>query len=137
MVCRALEGAMADRTAARRVKKYREIQRESRGIRRIEVQVPSLVAEDVKGLGRRLQDAFKKAAAAEKPIRSVLATINAQRPYPISPAEHAHCPVTDRPGPKWRPHVDAFLHAAPEEATRDRHTPGVARFEGHPSAARQ
>src|SRR3546814_12533397 len=72
MVCRALEGAMADRTAARRVKKYREIQRESRGIRRIEVQVPSLVAEDVKGLGRRPQDAFKKAAADEKPTRSVL-----------------------------------------------------------------
>src|SRR3546814_5765795 len=81
---------MADRTAARRVKKYREIQRESRGIRRIGVQVPSLVPEDVKGLGRRLQDAFKKAAAAEKPIRSVLATINAPRPYPISAAELVH-----------------------------------------------
>src|SRR3546814_18985800 len=118
MVCRALEGAMADRTAARRVKKYREIQRESRGIRRIEVQVPSLVAEDVKGLGRRLQDAFKKAAAAEKPIRSVLATINAPRPYPISAAELVHCLVTDRPDPKWRPHVEAFFDEVSEEAIR-------------------
>src|SRR3546814_14825457 len=97
MVCRALEGAMADRTAARRVKKYREIQRESRGIRRIEVQVPSLVAEDVKGLGRRLQDAFKTAAAAEKPIRSALATITAPRPYPISAPD----PVHDRNRAAW------------------------------------
>src|SRR3546814_18068908 len=104
MGCRALEGAMADRTAARRVKKYREIQRASRGIRRIEVQVPSLVAEDVKGLGRRLQDAFTKAAAAEKPIRSVLATIHAQRPYPISAAELLHHLVPDRPDPTWRTH---------------------------------
>src|SRR3546814_756492 len=129
MVCRALEGAMADRTAARRVKKYREIQRESRGIRRIEVQVPSLVAEDVKGLGRRLQDAFKKAAAAEKPIRSVLATINAPRPYPISAAELVRCLVTDRPDPKWRPHVEAFFDEVSDEAIHDLVLPGVVRFQ--------
>ncbi|HEY9539476.1 MAG TPA: hypothetical protein VIS03_17920 [Kiloniellaceae bacterium] len=127
---------MADRTAARRVKKYREIQRESRGIRRIEVQVPSLVAEDVKGLGRRLQDAFKKAAAAEKPIRSVLATINAPRPYPISAAELVHCLVTDRPDPKWRPHVEAFFDEVSEEAIHDIVLTGVVSFEDLHRAAR-
>src|SRR3546814_3167918 len=100
---------MADRTAASRVRKYREIQRENRGIRRVEVQVPSLFAEDVKSLGRRLQDALRNATAAEKPIRSVLATIHAPRPSPISAGELVHCQVTYRPDTKWRPHVEAFF----------------------------
>src|SRR3546814_5826687 len=127
---------MADRTAASRVRKYREIQRENRGIRRVEVQVPSLFAEDVKGLGRRLQDALRKATAAEKPIRSVLATINAPRPYPISAGELVHCLVTDRPDPKWRPHVEAFFDEVSEEAIHDVVLTGAISFEDLHRAAR-
>ncbi|MPZ24485.1 MAG: hypothetical protein GEU28_13345 [Dehalococcoidia bacterium] len=127
---------MADRTAARRVKKYREIQRENRGIRRVEVQVPSVAAKDVKGLGRRLQDAFRKAAAAERPIRSVLATVNAPRPYPISAGELVHCLVTDHPDPKWRPHVEAFFDEVSAEAIHDIVLAGVVSFEDLYRAAR-
>lgn len=127
---------MADRTAARRVRKYREIQRQSRGIRRVEVQVPSLAAEDVKGLGRRLQDAFRKTASAEKQIGSVLATVNAPRPYPIEAAELVHCLVTDRPDPKWRPHVEAFFDELSEEAIHDTVLAGVVSFEDLMRAAR-
>jgi hypothetical protein len=127
---------MADRTAARRVKKYRENQKEKRGIRRVEVQVPSLVAEDLKGLGRRFQDAFRKAAAAEKQIGSVLATINAPRPYSIRAEELVRCLVTDRPDPKWRPHVEAFFDEVSEEAIHDIVLAGVVSFEELMRAAR-
>jgi len=127
---------MADRTAARRVRKYREIQRDRRGIRRVETQVPAIAAEDVKGLARKFQNAFKKAAAAAKPIRAVLATLNAPRPRPIGAAELIHCLMTDHPEPRWRPHVEALFDEVPEEAIHDIVLAGVVSFEDLMRAAR-
>jgi len=127
---------MADRTAVRRVRKYREIQRDSRGIKRVETQVPAIAADDVKSLGRKLQNTFRRAAAAEKPLRAVLATVNAPRPYPISSKELVHCLLTDRPDPRWRPHVEAFFDEVAEEAIHDIVLAGVISFEDLMRAAR-
>jgi hypothetical protein len=127
---------MADRTATHRVRRYREAQRKVRDIRRVEVQVPSVAAEDVKGLSRKLRASFGKAAAAGGPIRSVLATINAPRPYPISSRELVHCLVTDHPDPRWRPHIEAFFDEVSEEAIHDIVLAGVVSFEDLMRAAR-
>ena len=127
---------MADRTAARRVRKYRANQRDRRGMKRVETQVPAIAADDVKGLGRKLQNTFRKAAMAEKPLRAVLATVNAPRPYPISPSELVHCLVTDDPEPRWHPHIEAFFDEVAEEAIHDIVLAGVVSFEDLMRAAR-
>lgn len=120
---------MADHTATRRVRAYRERQRADRGIRRVEVQVPSLATEDVKGLGRKLQTTFMKAAAAEGQIRFVLATINAPRPYPIDAKTFVHCLTTRQPEKRWLPHIEAFFDEVSVEAIHDLVLAGVISFE--------
>ena len=127
---------MADRTAARRVRKYREVQRKDRDIRRVEVQVPSLAAGEVKGLVRKLQEAFRWADAAEGKFRTVLATINAPRTEPISLKELVHCLLTAHPQARWRPHVEAFFDEVAEEAIHDIVLAGVVSFEDLLRAAR-
>jgi len=127
---------MADHTVSRRVQKYRAVQRTDRDIRRVEVQVPSVAIGDIKGLSGKLQTAFKKAAAAEKQIRFVLATINAPRPYRIDAKSFVHCLTTDQPEAKWRPHMEAFFDEVSVEAIHDLVLAGVVSFEDLYRAAR-
>src|SRR5688572_27108269 len=100
---------MADRTTARRVKRYRVLQKLERGIARVEVQVPAVAAEDIKLVGRKLQDAYRKAGEAERKIDFVLATINAPRPHAIDARSFVHCLTTSRPERRCRPHIEAFF----------------------------
>src|SRR5688572_24825131 len=107
---------MIDRTAARRVKRYRALQKLERGIMRVEVQVPAVAAEDIKLAGRKLQDAHRKAGAADRKVAFVLATINAPRPHRIDPKTLVHCLTTVRPDGRWRPHIEAFFDEVSAEA---------------------
>ena len=127
---------MADRTAARRVKRYRTLQKLERGIARVEVQVPSAAAEDVKLVGRRLQDAYRKAGEAERKVASILATINAPRPQPIDAKALVHCLTTSRPERRWRPHIEAFFDEVAAEAIHDLVLAGIVTFEDLYRAAR-
>jgi len=127
---------MTDRTAARRVQKYRKLQKRDRGIRRVEVQVPALATEDVKGLSRKLQGVFKKASEAERQIRFILATINAPRPSPIDAKSFVHCLTTGQPETRWLPHIEAFFDEVSAEAIHDLVLAGVVSFEDLYRAAR-
>ena len=127
---------MVDRTAARRVKRYRTLQKLERGIARVEVQVPAVSVEDIKLAGRRLQDAHHKAGAAEGKVAFVLATINAPRPHPIDANAFVHCLTTARPDRRRRPHIEAFFDEISPEAIHDLVLAGIFSFEDLYRAAR-
>lgn len=127
---------MADRTVARRVKRYRALQKLERGITRVEVQVPAVAAEDIKLAGRRLQDAHRRAGAAEGKVAFVLATINAPRRHPIDASAFVHCLATARPDRRWRPHIEAFFDEVSAEAIHDLVLAGIFSFEDLYRAAR-
>lgn len=127
---------MADRTAARRVKRYRALQKLERGIARVEVQVPAVAAEDIRLVGRKLQDAYRKAGEAEREIDFVLATINAPRPQPIDAKALVHCLTTSRPERRWRPHIEAFFDEVSPEAIHDLVLARIITFEDLYRAAR-
>jgi hypothetical protein len=127
---------MTDRTAARRVKRYRALQKSERGIARVEIQVPAIAADDVKLTGRKLQNAYRKAGAAQRKINFVLATINAPRPQPIDAMTLVHCLTTGRPEQRWRPHVEALFDEVAPEAIHDLVLAGIVTFEDLYRAAR-
>jgi ERCC4-related helicase len=107
---------MADRTAARRVKRYRARQKLEREIARVEVQVPAAAAEDIKLSGRRIGDAHRRAREAERKIAFVLATINAPRRHRIDAKTFVHCLLTSLPEARLRPHIEAFFDEVSAEA---------------------
>jgi len=127
---------MADRTAARRVKRYRALQKLERGIARVEVQVPAVAAEDIKLAGRKLQDALRRAGEQERKVAFVLTTINAPRPHRIDPRTFVHCLTTARPDKRWRPHIEAFFDEVSAEAIHDLVLAGIVTFEDLYRAAR-
>lgn len=127
---------MADRTAARRVKRYRALQRCERGIVRVEVQVPAIAAEDLKLVGRKLQNTYRKVDEAKRQIEFVLGTINAPRPHPIDARTFVRCLTTSRPDARWRPHIEAFFDEASPEAIHDLVLAGMVTFEDLYRAAR-
>jgi hypothetical protein len=127
---------MADRTVARRVKRYRALQKSERGIARVEVQVPIEATNDVKLVGRKLQEAYRRAGAAERKVETVLATINAPRLQPIDANELVHCLTTSRPERRWRPHIEALFDEVAPEAIHDLVLAGIVTFEDLYRAAR-
>jgi hypothetical protein len=127
---------MTDRTAARRVKRYRARQKLERGIARVEVQVPAAAAEDIKLSGRRIGDAFRRALEAKRKIASVLATINAPRRHRIDTKIFVQSLLTSRPEPRWRPHIEAFFDEVSPEAIHDLVLAGIVGFEDLYRAAR-
>jgi hypothetical protein len=98
--------------------------------------VPIVAADDVKRLSQKFRASFAMAAAAERSIRSVLATVNAPRPYPISSRELVHCLLTDDPKSRWFPHVEALFDEVSEEEIHDIVLAGVISFEDLMRAAR-
>jgi hypothetical protein len=127
---------MADRTAARRVKRYRALQKRERGIVRVEVQVPAVAADDLKLVGRKLQNTYRKVEDARAQIEFILATINAPRPHPIDAKELVRCLTTSRTDARWRPHIEAFFDEISPEAIHDLVLAGVVTFEDLYRAAR-
>ncbi|MGE0237115.1 MAG: hypothetical protein AB7F09_05085 [Parvibaculaceae bacterium] len=125
-----------DRTAARRVKKYRIRQKADRGITRVEVQVPDAVADNIKMLGSKLRTAFKHAGAAARQIEFVLGTINAPRRQPIDAQSLIHCLTTLAPQARWRPHMEALFDEVSAEALHDLVLAKVVTFEDLYRAAR-
>ncbi len=130
------DAIMADRTAARRVRRYRTLQKLDRGIKRVEVQVPVAAAEDIKVLGHRLLIAYKKAQEAESRVNFVLGAIDAPRPDPIDLKTFVHCLTTSRPDAHWRPHIEAFFDEVSAEAIHDLVLAGIFSFEDLYRAAR-
>jgi hypothetical protein len=127
---------MVDRTAARRVRTYRAVQRADRGINRVEVQVPSEAIGDIKGLSRKLLASYKKASEADRPVKSVLTTINAPRPRPLDAKGLVHCLTTSQPEARWFPHIEAFFDEVSVEAIHDLVLAGIVSFEDLYRAAR-
>ena len=125
-----------DHTAARRVRRYRAAQKAERDIRRVEVQVPSEAIEDIKGLGRKLLTAIKRAGEAEAVVNSVLATINAPRPRPLDARGLVHCLTTPQPEAQWRPHIEALFDEVSVEAIHDLVLADIVTFEDLYRAAR-
>src|SRR4051794_13108176 len=110
---------MKDSTASERVRRYRERQHTLHEINRVEVQVPSAAAEDVKALGHKARDAFKHASEASDRIDFVLGTINAPRPHAIDTNTFLHCLIALKPKKQWRPHIEALFDEVSEEAVHD------------------
>ena len=127
---------MADRTASERVRRYRKRQSKLRSIERVEVQVPSAAANDVKRLGWKLREAFKRAEAAERQLDFVLGTINAPRPRPIDGRTLVHCLNANQPEKEWRPHIEALFDEVSEEAVHDLVLAKIVTFEDLYRAAR-
>lgn len=127
---------MTDRTAASRVKRYRALQKSERGIARVEVQVPITAAGDIKLVGRKLHDAYRKAQEAERKVGAVLATINAPRPQLIGANDLVHYLTTFQPERHWRPHIEAFFDELAPEAIHDLVLAGIVTFEDLYRAAR-
>jgi hypothetical protein len=127
---------MKDPTATARVRRYRKRQRRLRDIRRVEVQVPSNAAEDVKLVGLKLRAAFEHAKAAHRQVDFVLGTINAPRPKPIDAKTFIRCLLTIRQEPHWRPHVEALFDEVSEEAVHDLVLAKIVSFEDLYRAAR-
>jgi len=127
---------MVDPTAARRVKRYRALQKRERGMARVEVQVPAIAAEDIKLAGRRIQDAHRKSRDDERKVAFVLATINAPRPHQLDLKTFVHCLTTARPERRWRPHIEAFFDEVSAEAIHDLVLGGIFTFEDLYRAAR-
>ena len=127
---------MADRTVARRVKRYRAMQKREREIVRVEVQVPAVAAEDLKLAGRKLREAHKRTGEARKQMALVLGTINAPRPHPIDAKTLVQCLTTSRPDERWRPHIEAFFDEVSPEAIHDVVLAGIVTFEDLYRAAR-
>ena len=127
---------MRDRTAARRVQSYRIRQKADRGIKRVEVQVPSSAVEDIKGLSRKFIAAFKQAVHANRQVKSVLTTINAPRPTPIDVNSFVHRLFTREADARWRPHMEALFDEVSPEAIHDLVLAGIVSFEDLYRAAR-
>lgn len=125
-----------DRTAARRVQRYRVRQKADRGIKRVEVQVPDIAVGDIKNLSGKLQSVFKGVSEANKQIAFVLTTINAPRPYPIDAQDLMHCLTTSQPDGRWRPHIEALFDEVSVEAIHDIVLTGLVSFEDLYRAAR-
>jgi hypothetical protein len=120
---------MNDRTASERVRRYRRRQRTQRDIDRVEVQVPSAVAEDVKALGQKARIAFKNASQAQERVDFVLGTINAPRSKAIDVGTFLHCLMALEPQKRWRPHVEALFDEVSEEAVHDLVLAKIVSFE--------
>src|SRR5688572_23824041 len=118
-----------DRTAARRVRKYRIRQKSDRGIAHVEVQVPDIAARDIKTLSGRLRHAFKRADAPGSQIDFILGTVNAPRPRPIDARNLIHCLTTSEPESHWRSHIEALFEEVSAEAIHDLVLAKVLSFE--------
>lgn len=120
---------MTDRTAAERVRRYRQRQHKQREIDRVEVQVPSAVSEDIKALGHKAREAFKNAQQALQQIDFVLGTINAPRPKAIDVGTFLHCLIAIEPQKQWRAHIEALFDEVSEEAVHDLVLAKIVSFE--------
>ena len=119
---------MQDRTASRRVKRYRAGQR-NRRIARLELQVPALLATDMKSVARRWRAKFAALPKAERHLDFILGTINAPRPRAIDASTLLACLLAEAPDPVWWPHIEALVDEVSAEALHDLVLDGVVEFE--------
>jgi hypothetical protein len=120
---------MKDPTASDRVRRYRKRQQALRQIDRVEVQVPSAAAADIKALGDKARVAYKHAHQASDRVDFILGTINAPRPQPIDADTFLHCLITLKPQKQWRPHIEALFDEVSEEAIHDLVLAKIVSFE--------
>lgn len=119
---------MADRTASKRVQKYRLAQRD-REITRLDLQVPATLAHEAKSTAHRWRANFAALNEARKPVDFVLGTINAPRPRHIDGRTLLSCLLASEPVPEWRPHIEALIDEVSPEALHDLVLNGVIDFE--------
>lgn len=127
---------MADRTAARRVKRYRQAQSLERGIVRAEIQLPEPVAGPLKARGRALRAKFRAAQHAASTLELLLGTVNAPRPQTIDAPTLLACLLAPAPDAQWRAHVAAVFDEVSPDTLHDLVLAGVIEFEDLNRAAR-
>jgi hypothetical protein len=127
---------MTDRTAVRRVRQYRALQRNEREIVRVDLQVPVRAVDDLKAIARTMRDRYAGIGRAAREIEFVLGTINAPRPRCLDPKGLVHCLLTPIPDHEWFPHVEALFDEVSVEAIHDLVLAGLVSFEDLYRAAR-
>jgi hypothetical protein len=127
---------MTDRTAVRRVRRYRHLQRNEREIVRLDLQVPVQAADDLKVIAREMRHRYAGVGRAEREIEFVLGTINAPRPRHLDAKGLVHCLLTPIPDHEWFPHVEALFDEVSVEAIHDLVLAGLVSFEDLYRAAR-
>jgi hypothetical protein len=127
---------MTDRTAVRRVRQYRHLQRNEREIVRVDLQVPVQAADDLKAIARKMRYRYAGIGRAEREIEFVLGTINAPRPRRLDAKGLVHCLLTPTPDHEWFPHVEALFDEVSVEALHDLVLAGLVSFEDLYRAAR-
>lgn len=121
-----------DRTASARMARYRGKLARERGIRRLELQVPSEISEEVKDFARRLRTAVERTrqdARTHDLLGLALGTVNAPRPRPIDARTLLSCLRGANVERIWRPHVEAFLTELSVDLIHDLVLAGVVTFE--------
>ena len=112
--------------------RYRARLAAERRIRRIELQVPTDIAEEIKVFARR-RSASRTAVQSDARVRSLLdlalGTVNAPRPRAIDAEKLIGCVGGMDLDPAWRPHVEAFLTETSIELIHDLVLAGVFTFE--------
>jgi hypothetical protein len=127
---------MADRTAVRRVRHYRAVQKNERGIVRADLQVPVQALADLKAIARAMRDRYARIAQARHEIDFVLGTMNAPRPRHLDAKGLVHCLTTPNPDSIWFPHMEALFDEVSVEAIHDLVLTGLIEFEDLYRAAR-
>jgi hypothetical protein len=127
---------MADRTAVRRVRQYRAVQKNERGIVRADLQVPVPALADLKAIAKAMRDRYASIAQARREIDFVLGTMNAPRPRHLDAKGLVHCLTTPSPDSAWFPHMEALFDEVSVEAIHDLVLTGLFEFEDLYRAAR-
>jgi hypothetical protein len=121
-----------DRTASARMARYRGKLARERGIRRLELQVPSEISEEVKTFARRLRTSVERVrqdARTQDLLGLALGTINAPRPRQIDAKTLLNCIRGTNVDRIWRPHVEAFVTELSADLIYDLVLAGVFTFE--------
>lgn len=121
-----------DRTASARMARYRDKLARERDIRRLELQVPSEIGEEVKRFARRLRTSVERVrqdARTRDLLGLALGTINAPRPRQIDAKTLFDCIRGTNVDRIWRPHVEAFLAELSADLIYDLVLAGVFTFE--------
>ena len=74
---------MADRTAVRRVRQYRAVQKNEREIVRVDLQIPARAVDDLKAIARTMRDRYAE-NRIRPDARSISCWAPSMRPAPVT-----------------------------------------------------
>jgi hypothetical protein len=119
--------------------RYRAKLAAEKDVRRLELQVPREIAEEVKKFARKLRtsvEVVRHDAGTQGLLRLALGTVNAPRPRQIDAETLVDCIRGTNVDRIWRPHVEAFFTETSPDLIHDLVLAGVFTFEGLDRARR-